>query len=419
LSSELKPAALSRNPSARARAADAGTQVRWLRWTILDRYVTHELVGPFLFGIAAFTSIFVAGQFLFKLTSFVAMGVPLLQVLALFGLKLVPMIVLTFPMAALLATLLAYGRLSGDSEITAMAAGGIPFMRIAVPAFWLGLVVSFVGFGINEVIAPSASRASSAIEAAITRTLAEKGLDASFVAPGKAVVIQDFEGGQLSRIVLAMGFDLATKTLHEVTIIQLTKGGPGQPPQPTQLLRAREAIWEKDREWVLVDMVSQAIKSATSAGTPRDTRRMPAVVTSKRLTYTTINKTPDQVLTSQKQPEDMSFRELRAYLAAIRDQSVDSKALRSLEVDLYNKTAIPFASLVFTLVGTPLALRRLRGGTSVGLGLSVLIIFSYYIVWHGMTIMAQGGHLSPVLASWAANLVGLLVGGVLIARAAS
>jgi lipopolysaccharide export system permease protein len=417
LSSDLKPAALTRSRPARALAAEAGGQAQWLRWTILDRYVTHELVGPFLFGIAAFTSIFVAGQFLFKLTSFVAMGVPLVQVLALFGLKLVPMIVLTFPMASLLATLLAYGRLSGDSEITAMAASGIPFIRIAVPAIWLGLFASFAGFAVNEIIAPSASRASSAIEASITRTLAEKGVDASFVAPGKAVVIQDFEAGQLSRVVVAMGFDVATKTLHDVTLIQYIKGRPGQPPQPSQLLRAKAAIWEKENGWVLQEAQWQTIRGASAGGASGNNSRLPATGSSKRLTFLT--KTPEQVLTSQKQPEDMNFRELRSYLAAIRDQNVSSKALHDLEVDLYNKTSIPFASLVFTLVGTPLALRRLRGGTSVGLGLSVLIIFTYYIVWHGMTIMAQGGHLPPAMASWAANILGLLVGGVLVARAAS
>src|SRR5262249_46461344 len=134
LSSELKQATLPRRQPSPARAAVAGGQAQWLRWTILDRYVLHELVGPFLFGCAAFTSIFVAGQFLFRLTSFIAQGAPVLQVLALFGLKLIPMIVLTFPMASLLAVLLAYGRLSGDMETTAMAAGGIPFIRIAMPA---------------------------------------------------------------------------------------------------------------------------------------------------------------------------------------------------------------------------------------------------------------------------------------------
>src|SRR5207249_8441054 len=124
-----------------------------------------------LFGIAMFTSLFVAGQFLFRLTSFVAQGAPLPQVLALFGLRLVPMVVLTFPMAVLLATLLAYGRLSGDMEITAMAAGGIPFARIAVPAFLLGLIVSVAALGIDELVVPRTSRTSEQLEAGIAKAL--------------------------------------------------------------------------------------------------------------------------------------------------------------------------------------------------------------------------------------------------------
>jgi lipopolysaccharide export system permease protein len=400
-------------PKPRARAAVAGGQSRWLRWTLMDRYVLTEMIGPLLFGVALFTAIFVAGQFLFRLTNWVAQGAPVVQVLGLFGLQLVPMIVLTFPMAALLATLLAYGRLSGDMETTAMAASGIPFMRIAAPAFVLGLVVSLVGLGINELFVPPSGRMSEQLEAAILKTLQEKVGDVTQVAPGKAVVLQDFEAGKLARLVVAKGFDLREKKLRDVTMLSFTGD------DVTAIVEADSAVWEEGQKWIFYNARFQQVNTGRGTegakpGAKRGTLRGRHVA----VIELDLNKSPDEVLSSQKKPEDMSFAELRRYIEALKDQNVKPKALRSLEVDLYNKTSVPFASLVFTLIGTPLALRRLRGGASVGLGLSVLIIFLYYILWHGMTIMAEGGQMPPLWAAWGANLLGLLAGGVLIARTA-
>src|SRR6476660_3139267 len=131
---------------------------------ILDRYIARELIGPFLFGVAAFTLIFISGQYLFKLTSLVAKGAPLLDVIELLVLRIVPVMVITFPMATLLATLLSFGRLSGDMEVVALMAGGISFVRIAVPAFIMGVLVSILGLFANEVLVPPAGRAAKMTE---------------------------------------------------------------------------------------------------------------------------------------------------------------------------------------------------------------------------------------------------------------
>ena len=132
-----------------------------------------------------------------------------------------------------------------------------------------------------------------------------------------------------------------------------------------------------------------------------------------------LNKTPQQIVAEGKDPEEMSYQELRQYIANLRDQGASLKTLRELEVDLSNKLSIPFSSMVFALIGAPLGLRRLRGGAAVGLGVSILIIFCYYVLWHATSVLGESGQLSPALASWLANLVGLGVGGVLVTRAAS
>src|SRR5438270_11515973 len=119
---------------------------------LLDRYVARELFGPFVFGVGAFTLIFLSGQYLFKLTTMLAQGASLLDVAELLALHMVPLAILTFPMATLLATLLSFGRLSGDMEVVALMAGGVSFARVALPAVPMGLRVS--AFGLFATVRP-------------------------------------------------------------------------------------------------------------------------------------------------------------------------------------------------------------------------------------------------------------------------
>jgi lipopolysaccharide export system permease protein len=107
-------------------------RVRW-RVSILDRYLVRELIGPSLFGLSAFTLIFIATQIISigKLVS--EEHAPLVAAIEYFFWDMPQFLLFVIPMAMLLGTLLAMQRLAGDSEITAMKAGGVSIMRIVSP----------------------------------------------------------------------------------------------------------------------------------------------------------------------------------------------------------------------------------------------------------------------------------------------
>src|SRR5262249_2138389 len=98
---------------------------------LLDRYIARELLGPFLFGLALFITVIVSGEYLSKLTSFIANGAPFMPVAELFGLRIIVVSVVSMPAAMLLAALLAFGRLSSESELVAIQASGVPLYRVA------------------------------------------------------------------------------------------------------------------------------------------------------------------------------------------------------------------------------------------------------------------------------------------------
>ena len=78
---------------------------------------------------------------------------------------------------------------------------------------------------------------------------------------------------------------------------------------------------------------------------------------------------------------------------------------------------IPAASFVFALIGTPLGLQPQRSSSSIGLGISIIIIFIYYTIMTITTALGQGGAIPPLLAAWTPNIIGIIVGALLIRRA--
>ena len=98
----------------------------WQRLPLMDRWLTSELLGPLLFGIAAFTAVSLSVGVVFELVRKVAeAGLPPLVAMQVLGLRLPGFLVLSFPMATLMATLLGYSRLSGSSELTALRSIGV------------------------------------------------------------------------------------------------------------------------------------------------------------------------------------------------------------------------------------------------------------------------------------------------------
>jgi lipopolysaccharide export system permease protein len=386
---------------------------------ILDRYIARELIGPFLFGVAAFTLIFISGQYLFKLTTMVARGASLVDVTELLALRMVPLAILTFPMATLLATLLSFGRLSGDMEVVALMAGGVSFMRIAAPAFSMGLIVSAFGLFANEFIVPPAGRAAKQTETRIGQLLANTNPDVAAPSNGRSFIVPDYENGELARLVVAGSFNFAARRMDHVTYLQYE----GKTPETRRvwvMVEAQHAIWnpEQKDKWVFENGYARWFGGMSSGAASSSSTTYHYKGPFQKLSFL-LNKTPQQIVAEGRDPEEMSFRELQLYVTNLREQGSSSSTLRQYTVDLYNKLSIPFSSMVFALIGAPLGLRRLRGGAAVGLGLSILIIFCYYVVWHGASVLGGNGQLPPVFASWLANLVGLGVGGALVWRAAN
>ena len=81
------------------------------------------------------------------------------------------------------------------------------------------------------------------------------------------------------------------------------------------------------------------------------------------------------------------------------------------------RIAVPWACLIFAMLGAALGSRPQRSSSSVGFGYSVVIIFVYYVIMSFSRALGESGTLPPLIAAWTANLVFLVISIWLCSRA--
>lgn len=358
---------------------------------ILDRYIIKELFDPFLFGLGAFTAILSASMILFDLVrAVVVRGMPLFAAAQVFIYRLPGTAVYIFPMATLLAALLAFGKLSGQSEIVAFKAGGISLYRIIVPVLIFGLGVSLVTLLFYEVVVPRSNLAATNL---MVESQARKSPKIQ-----KNVLIPEVENDELKRMYFAGS--LKGDLMENVVVEEFTKG------KLSQIINAKEAMWQKEKNtWLFKDGIIYLLS---------DTGEYKHLIRFKEQ-YMTIKYTPADFFMGDRKPEEMNMIELQKYIKLKKKMGEDTI---DLQIQYYLKGAIPFSCLVFVLLGAPLGLSPQRSSSSIGLGLSVLIVFFYYFLTFITMAVGELRLISPIASAWFPNLITGGIGAYILNKSA-
>ncbi|MEO8294156.1 MAG: LptF/LptG family permease [Gemmatimonadota bacterium] len=121
---------------------------------LLDRYLLRQLVSPFVFSLAALTSIMILNQVARRFGALVGKGLPWSVIAEVFGLSIPFIVAITLPMAVLMAVLYTFTHLAADNEVTAMRASGISVFQIVAPVFSAGVVVAIFSFAFTDQVLP-------------------------------------------------------------------------------------------------------------------------------------------------------------------------------------------------------------------------------------------------------------------------
>jgi lipopolysaccharide export system permease protein len=212
------------------------------------------------------------------------------------------------------------------------------------------------------------------------------------------IVIKDVSKGNLERLTYARRFEESDSTMYGITIQEF------EADKLVRVENAEKAIWQGS-QWIMQNGVINDLSTdgKVQRSLQFDKQIMP------------VDKNPKDITRAQKKPEEMTISELKQYIKTLRREYIQPA---KYETELYQRVTIPMASFVFAMIGAPLGLQPHRSSSSIGLGLSIIIIFAYYIVMTICSALGQGGAINPMIAAWIPNLIGIIAGLILIRKAA-
>ena len=215
-------------------------QRQWKIIPLLDRWIFTELLPPLFFSIAAFTVVSLSVGVVFDLIrKIVEIGLPFSIAIQVLLLKLPSFVVISFPMAMLLSTLLAYGSLNENSEIKALKSIGISIYRLILPGLILSIFMSYMTFVFNNNIVPTTNKNAEVVLAnSLGRSFAnEQGEDIIFSRKGEMI---DPDSSYKKRGVthLFYAWKFIDGQMLDVTVIDFSKLGF------TQMLKAKKRYLE-------------------------------------------------------------------------------------------------------------------------------------------------------------------------------
>ena len=380
----------------------------WNSIPLIDRWLIAQILPPMLFAISAFTVISLSVGVMFDLIrKIVEFGLPLFLAIKVLFFSLPSFLVLSFPMAVLLSTLLAYGKLSANSELLALKSLGIKTSRIIAPAIAVSILMTGLTFYFNDNLVPASNKlAESTLRAGIGSSFSsEEGKDNIMFsrygsriesATNKPTKINTF----LTHIFYASWFE--NNIMQGVTVLDFSR------QDIQQILKAKSAVFDKENSsWIFSD---GSIVSVDQGGQTTN-------IQFEKYRYPFVEGPLDLA----RVPKDATEMSLKQALEAERiyKETGNLKEIRRIQVRIQEKFTLPFACLVFGLIGSSLGSKsNLRSSKSQGFGLSVILILVYYVMSFVFSSFGVKGVLSPIIATWLPVLISM-GGGIYFLRKAS
>ncbi len=380
----------------------------WYSIPLIDRWLLGQIIPPMIFAISAFTVISLSVGVMFDLIrKIVEFGLPLFLALKVLFFSLPSFLVLSFPMAVLLSTLLAYGKLSSNSELLALKSLGIKTSRIISPAIALSIFMTGLTFYFNDNLVPASNKmAETTLRAGIGSSFSgEQGKDnIMFSRYGSRINASNKKPTKintfLTHIFYASWYE--NNIMEGVTVLDFSR------EDFQQILKAKTGRFDKkNSSWIFNE--GSIVSIAPSGETTN--------IQFKQYTYPFV----EGPMELAKVPKDATEMTLKQAIKAekIYKKTGNLKEVRRIKVRIQEKFTLPFACLVFGLIGSSLGSKsNLRSSKSQGFGLSVILILIYYVLSFIFSSFGVKGILPPIFAAWLPVLISL-GGGIYLFRKSS
>ena len=421
---------------------------------LLSRYFVREMIMPFILSLLMITFLLFINFLLRAIDRFLGKGLDVLTILEYLFLNLAWIIALSVPMAVLLATLMTFGRLSEDNEINAMRASGVGFLSIIRAPLMFGITVALMLIYFNNYILPDMNFRARLLSGDIYRKRPgmniEPGIfidnlpDYSMIVGGKSGEIMSdvrifskgkqksqtsihAKTGTLSTLADAFLLTLFDGEIHELESKDFTnyrriifETHKIVVPADDILLNRRDSSNRTDRE-MTVPMIMEKVENYENriqvvnsrlAGafyrTLGDSIRPKSMEEGTIIVASAKEKVQEDTTLSSTQRYKKE-RQIRSLERQVKNEfgliTSYQKGRNKYKVEIHKKFSIPFACILFVLLGAPLGVMAKRGGFAVSTSLSFGFFLLYYVLLIGGEEMADRNQVPAVVGMWMPNVV--------------
>ncbi len=430
---------------------------------ILNKYIIKEHLIPFSMSLFVLLFILLANFLLRSMDRFLGKGLDLSLIFEYVFLNLAWILALAVPMAMLVATLMAFGRLSSDNEIVAMRSLSISFIKLIMPAILFSSAIAFMMMYFNNQILPEMNHKARMLSSDISRKRPDLDFDAGYfidAVPNYNFLLGSRHGEEFHDITI-----FSSKLENNQQTIIASKGTISSVENGVVLHLLEGVIHEYigddkneyrqiyfDKYQVLIPLDNMVVNRRNS--NIRGDREMTYAMiknkikiyenkiseTQKRVKNRLINEASEfniksnlhsdiiitpliasEILTeyelllndSSKNIIQGSMTRIKRRLNNLsRGINSDFSLIKSFNnsinkylVELHKKFSIPFACIIFILIGAPLGMMARKGGFAISMAFSLGFFIIYWMFLIGGEEFADRGLLSPVLSMWLPNIV--------------
>ncbi|MDP8213955.1 MAG: LptF/LptG family permease [Candidatus Euphemobacter frigidus] len=379
---------------------------------IIQRYIGKSVAGTFLITLLVLTGILCLGN-LIKVADLILKGMDPILILRFFGFLVVGLLEYAIPMAILTATILVFGRLSADNEITGMRASGIGLFPITAPVFFFAFVLMLFCVYLQNTVIPTYGFAIRKLKAEFCLqdpdVLLQPGEIITF--PGYTISFDKKEDGVLYKVQINQynGDDLASAIFAKRALIEFDRDREGF------TLKLYDGTAEE-----IIDRANPEIRTHTTFGEfsypislkelyeeslvrDKDKRKKDMTwgeLRKKRLDLILETELLQEIITERK--KDMTPDELKLTVDILHENHGE---ISNFTTELHKRLSLAVACLSLIFISIPLAIKAHRSEKTIGMALSLALIFFFYIFIAYADAVADNYKTYPYLIVWIPNIL--------------
>ena len=440
----------------------------------LNKYLFKQSLIPFLLSVAVITTVLFL-QFLIRAVDrFLGKGLDALTIFEYLYLNLAWIIALSVPMSLLISSVMTFGRMAQQNEITALKSAGVNLYNIIKPALWFGAMVATALCFFNNFILPEMNYNARLLARDIYKKKPELSIEPGYfvdMIPQYTMIVKEMDGkdfkdvkifsknqkseqttiyanqGSLSSDGNMITIDLQDGEIHEIDLSDydyyrkirfkthqiiismddLMLNRTSESNRTDREMRVPQMIQEIDKNKILINQIYDRIENV----------KKEIGITNPNANTLEIIENEIELLKEKKAnliKEDRDYNEdvpvsafeNKDYILSLTNNARQfkneftlienyEKTNNKFKVEIRKKFTLALACILFTMVGAPLGILVRNGGMTIASGLSIAFFLVYYILLIWGEQLADRNLINPGLGSWLPNII-LFVSGMIILK---